>query len=100
MTNAKQIAATIKQQLGGARFCIMTGAKQFSYSEDGSLNFRIPRTKNIRAIRITLDADDTYTMTFFSIRKLDCKVVHEVSGVYCDQLQSVFTSKTGLYTRL
>lgn len=100
MNNAAQIAGTIKQQLGGGRFAVMTGAKNFSYSEDGSLNFHIPRTKNIRAVKVTLDADDTYTMTFMSIHKYNVKTVAEVSGVYCDQLQSVFTEKTGLYTRL
>jgi hypothetical protein len=67
------VAHTILAQLGGRRFCAMTGAKQFVGSET-SLMFTLPGTPgfvlhNIRKVRITLDPSDTYTMTFFRLQK-------------------------------
>ena len=46
----KQIADTILEQLGGGRFILMTGAKDFSFGEAGELNFRLTLGK-WRAVR-------------------------------------------------
>lgn len=99
-----QVAATILQQLGGGRFAVMTGAREFLAGEN-SLMFRLPQnaSRRVRKVRITLDASDTYTMEFIGRmpghRDLLC-VLKTVPGVYCDQLQSIFTAETGLYTKL
>lgn len=100
MSDNKQIAETILAQLGGNRFKAMTGASSFSYG-NACLTFRIgSNPKKIKAVRITLEPSDTYKMEFLAIRKFEVKTLSEVSGVYCDMLQDIFTEKTGLYTKL
>lgn len=96
----KQVAETILSQLGGNRFIAMTGASSFSYG-DACLNFRIgSNPKKVKAVRITLEPSDTYKMEFLTIRKFEVKTLSEVSGIYCDMLQEIFTNHTGLYTKL
>ena len=97
---AHEIEQEILRQLGGNKFIAMTGAKNF-IAGDGILAFRIPKALNgINAVRITLNSLDLYDMKFFRIYGFDMKQVAEVNGVYNDQLQSIFTAKTGLYTHL
>jgi hypothetical protein len=118
MENAerKQIAETILSQLGGKRFVIMTGAKDIAFGPNGELQFKLPKgTKNkANYVKIALDfGTDTYTMTFLKTLSTNeiCKRIQEkrndlidtvktVDMVYCDMLQDVFTSNTGLYTSL
>jgi len=102
--NAAQI---ILAQIGGNVFARMTGAKNFvsGTNPNGTpyLMFSIPAastTNKANRVCITLDASDTYTVTFQSLRSLKLKTISEVSGVYADQLRAVFTSATGLYTSL
>jgi hypothetical protein len=94
-------AEEVLQQLGGRRFIAMTGAKNFVKNDkDKSITFKIPRAKDgITHVMITLNASDTYTVNFLSIRGNNIKQ-KPVKGVYNDQLQSVFTQYTGLYTSL
>jgi hypothetical protein len=95
-----QVANTILVQLGGQKFCAMTGAKKF-IADDHSLAFAIPAAKDrINKVRITLDFSDTYTVQFYAIRGTKFRIVSESTGVYFDQLQSIFTEATGLYTSL
>ncbi|AGR48121.1 hypothetical protein SmphiM12_489 [Sinorhizobium phage phiM12] len=95
------VANTILAQLGGNRFRMMTGAKNFVGAAD-SLMFQIPTSKKINKVRVTLTADDLYTVEFmnFSMKKLACVTLKTVEGIYFDMLQEVFTEATGLYTRL
>jgi hypothetical protein len=89
-------AQTVLQQLGGRMFLMMTGAKQFVAGAD-TLAFRIgSNAKRISKVAVTLGADDLYTVTFYRA----AKAVAVREGIYCDQLQAVFTTETGLYTRL
>jgi hypothetical protein len=97
---AHEIEQEILRQLGGNKFIAMTGAKNF-VAGDGILAFRIPKALDgINAIRITLTSLDLYDLKFFRIYGADMTLVAEVNGVYNDQLQSIFTAKTGLYTHL
>lgn len=98
MDENKYIAETIVQQLGGNKFKVMTGASSFSYG-DKTLSFRIKGSK-IKAVRIILEPSDTYKMEFLKMVNFEVKIVSSADMVYCDQLQSVFTEHTGLYTRL
>lgn len=106
------IPGIILQQLGGHKFVVMTGSKNFV--ADGN-TLRMTLAKNgSRANRlyITLEADDTYTMRFFKYTAprfnsktytfSDEKIteVKTIKGVYCDQLQELFAEVTKLYTRL
>lgn len=96
------IAQTILSQLGGNRFCAMTGAKNLLNGGD-YLQFDVPGARQRgNKCRIVLTADDLYNMEFykFSARTLECVKVHEQTGIYADQLQRAFTAATGLYTKL
>lgn len=92
----------IYDQLGGNRFKAMTGAKNFCYSEkEKFLSFSIGRnSKGINRVKITLTAQDDYTMQFASVRGTNYNIKKTVEGVYCDMLQDVFTMETGMYTKL
>lgn len=95
-----QIATTILNQLGGSRFLAMTGAKLLSYGER-SLNIRFPAAKGgVNHLRVTLDADDTYTMRFGKLRNINYTEVDSLRSIYADQLASIFTATTGLHTSL
>ena len=93
---------TLLQQLGGNKFIVMTGAKNLMVDkEEKSLHMRIGKnSKGINHLKITYMPDDTYTMDFGRIRKLDYKVVRSVTNVYAEALQDVFTEVTGMYTSL
>lgn len=98
------IANTILEQLGGNKFRAMTGAKDFIGTED-ALRFRLPRGAKggINKVEVKLDPSDTYTVTFYKAGRAPAfrlDVVKALEGVYCDQLQAVFTEATGLFTRL
>lgn len=98
-------AKIILQQLGGQRFITMTGSKRFLDLGNG-LRMSLARNKTqANRLEIHLDKEtDTYTMRFYRrIEKKNFDIVtteitnHE--GVYCDMLEEIFTSVTGLYTR-
>lgn len=98
-----EVATEIKRQLG-PQFCIMTGAHSFAGSPDelGALSFRLPRNdfnaKRINAVRIVLNYNDTYTVTFFKTHGTSIKTISEQSDVYCDDLRAVFYKHTNLIT--
>jgi len=99
-TQNTTIAETILHQLGGRRFIVMTGSKNFIAGKN-SLSMKIPRNKSgANYLRITLTSMDDYTMEFISIRGTEMKTKKTSEGVYCDQLQDLFTYHTGLYTQL
>ena len=97
---AYEIEQETLRQLGGNKFIALTGAKNF-VAGDGVLAFRIPKaSQGINAVRITLMPSDTYNLKFFRIYGADMKLMAEADDIYNDQLQSIFTAKTGLYTHL
>ena len=99
------IAKTILEQLGGSHFTMMTAAKNFLAMESG-LAFAIPgkgfAKDGINELHVILDASDTYTVRAFRVRRSkgipNATLISEHSGVYNDNLQSVFTGLTGLDT--
>ncbi len=106
------IAQTILEQLGGNKFIAMTGSRNF-VSDGNTLRMQLAKNcSKANRLYITLDADDTYTMHFFMYRagRFNSKTctfsqdkqedVYKVSGIYCDQLQEIFTRITGMYTHL
>lgn len=100
-----QIAQTILNQLGGRRFILMTGVKNRLATESG-LRMDLPRNSSgANRFEVTYDQGmDMYNLHFYRIRMnrktWDCtvKTVVEFTGIYCDQLQEIFTEVTGLYT--
>ena len=96
------VAATILTQLGGPRFIAMTGANRFLRGIH-SLSFRLPANfarRGINHIRITLDADDTYSVFFGRVRGTRYNIISQHGMVYADGLQRLFRDQTGLDTSL
>lgn len=98
------VAKTILEQLGGGRLMAMTGARNFVGSEN-SLSFKLPNTRDfvkngVNYVRVVLDPSDTYTVTFSRVRGLKVVEIASHSDVYCDQLQDIFETETGLFTSL
>lgn len=95
------LAETILKQLGGNRFCMMVGANRLIAHKDG-LSFRIGRNcKNVNYVKVTLMGDDTYGMKFSYVTKNGEKIKKEIeSGIYCDQLEEIFRTYTGMETRM
>lgn len=107
-THQMEVAETILQQLGGRKFEVMTGARNFVGSATG-LSFRLPGSggfcKNgINVVRIELEPSDTYTVTFLRMRKsqgIPCATFTSIHhDIYFDALRSLFTRETGLAVSL
>jgi len=98
MTNSgKQIAEAILEQLGGARFTQLTGAKHLTYGDD-YLRFRLPRgfAKNkATAVRIKLVGDEHYELTFYKVRGTNVTTISEHTPIP-ENLREIFTHDTGL----
>ena len=94
------IANEILNQLGGKHFIALTGAQNLAGGEN-SLQFKIGSgAKNqIKWVRIELTDGDDYMMKFYKSVKSMPVLVSEIDGVYCDQLQEIFTEQTGFYTK-
>ena len=96
-----EIAEEILRQLGGNKFCVMTGAKNFGGGEN-YLSMKIGRnSSNSNHLTITLNSMDLYDMKFFKFSK-DGRTssVKEYKGLYNDMLRDQFTAHTGMYTSL
>ena len=95
------IATEILNQLGGNRFLVMTGSKNLVAMENG-LRMNLSRNKaGAKWLSVKLNGLDLYDLDFFTADKdLNIKSKAKFENVYCDQLQSIFTQVTGLYTKL
>ena len=109
MSTSFEIAETIIRQLAGSfgKLSAMTGAKNFLHGHTtdgavGGVSFKFPKPGKGRPnfCRITLDADDTYTIEFGATRGYDYKVISKQSGMYADMLTEHFETTTGLYLSL
>jgi len=107
-----QVANTILLQMGGAgKIKAMTGAKNFTALPSG-VSFQFPNRKGPNYVKVTLEADDTYTVEFgkkagvqaLMSGKVDVdniyKKLSEHKDIYFDQLKDLFESETGLYLSL
>lgn len=98
MATDTTVAQTILAQLGGRRFITMTGARNFIGYRD-SLVFQLPQNaKSIFKVVIRLTPMDVYTLEFW--KRNTTEPFDVVNGVYDDMLEDIFTTHTGLYTRL
>jgi hypothetical protein len=101
MSTDMRVAEEILRTLGGNKFRVMTGAKHLA-GDENSLSMRIGRnSSNSNYLKITLNSMDLYDMEFAKLTKMgEKKSVTEYSDVYNDMLTDVFTSHTGMYTKL
>ena len=95
------VAKTILEQLGGNKFRVMTGAKNFMGFAEG-LVMKIGRnSSNSNYLKITLNMMDLYDMEFAKVTRMgEKKSVTEYNDVFCDSLVEVFERHTGMYTKL
>ena len=95
------VATTILDQLGGNKFRVMTGAKNFM-DHGNALSMRIGRnSSNSNYLKITLNDSDLYDVRFSKVTKMgEEKSVREFNDVYNDMLVEIFESHTGMYTSL
>lgn len=95
------VAKTILSQLGGNKFRVMTGAKNF-LDHGNALSMRIGRnSSNSNYLKVSLNSMDLYDVHFSKLtRKFEEKSVKEYNDVYADSLVEIFESHTGMYTRL
>ena len=95
----KRQAGIMLKQLGGNKFIMMTGAKNFGVGPKGA-GFKIGRnSKGVNFVRIDLK-NDLYDMEFFQVRAGKMKLKSKVKQIFADQLQDMFTKHTGMYTSL
>jgi hypothetical protein len=97
-----EIAKTILTQLGGAKFALMTGAKNF-IAYPSAVTFQLPSNfarNGINRVRIELSPSDLYTLTFSRVRGLKVFYESKLEGIYCDRLRETFTGVTGLDVQL
>ena len=96
-----RVAKTILEQLGGNKFRMMTGAKNFMGFAEG-LAMKIGRnSSNSNYLKITLNSMDTYDMKFCKLtRKFEEKSVKEYKNIHDEHLRLMFTKHTGMYTKL
>lgn len=104
-------AKIITEQLGGLRrVSVMLGIgsspKYHWYNLTGAhgpgVGFTFPNKQSSKGnvCEIKLDASDTYTVSFFSVRNFEKKLVRKLSDIYADSLVTVFERQTGLYLHL
>lgn len=98
-----EVVNTILQQLGGNRFIVMTGAKQFVAIELGlmlTLPARLAKL-GINKVRVELDASNTYTMTTLKVnaRRDTAIEVQREMLIHCYRLEATFEGMTDVYTR-
>ena len=97
----KEIAQTIINQLGGRRFMLMTGVKQFIMEECG-VSFKIGRNGS-KSNHVVVEYDygrDLYNLVFGKIYNGTYKELERTDGIYFDMLEELFENYTGLYLRL
>jgi hypothetical protein len=93
------IATTILNQIGGNKFIAMVGANNMVY-DTNSLSFKFKMFPKANYLKIKLESNDTYTMTFMKITPSKFFTVKEFNMVYADKLASIFSDFTGLRTHL
>ena len=111
-TRAQEESAEILRQLGGNKFQVMTGAKNFGYSVDKNgntnLQFKIGRNcKNVNQVSITVNGLDLYDLEFLNVRlvtkpevELKKKIISAHQNIFCEDLRNIFENSTGLCTSL
>ena len=100
-----EVANEIRHQLAAfGNFAVMIGASNFLGENrgNGALSFKFKAKGHKVAgkcpnwIRITLDADDTYSIEYGRIHGFNFDILRTVSGIYADQMHAEIETTTGL----
>jgi len=99
---SQEIANTIVKQLGGRRFMMMTGVKQFMLGSNGEVSFKLGRNKSkCNHVKIEYDyGRDLYNVVFGRIYNYEYKELERTDGCFFDMLEELFENYTGMYLRL
>lgn len=101
-------AETTINQLGGfGKLKAMVGAHNF-LKDSNWVSFKFKGSKNSNYVKITLEADDTYTVEFWKVFNMNRKTFEikkpkfwsAGKGLYADMLIREFETTTGLYLSL
>lgn len=108
-------AHEIARQIGGGAFYMMGTDRKYALNDGKTLQFNVKcRGSRAKAIRVTLDPDDTYSVTSYKkirhdksipacIRKHlapEYEALETIVGVYCEDLHNTLEKLTGLETRV
>lgn len=112
-------ATTILQQLAGCRnpdgaaqrLVAMIGARDFLALSEGEAGIQFKwdakSRDGVNCVRVILDANDTYTVTFFAVPSLKAMLkgaepreLKRIEMLYSDDLRRVFEETTGLRVKL
>lgn len=102
MFDAKLALNQLTQSENGiSRLNIMVGAYNLA-KDDNSVMFKFKAKSPYNYCKITLDADDTYTLTLQKYVWTRCKMTKEkvISGLYFDMLKNEFEQNAKLYLSL
>lgn len=89
------VAHEIKRQIGPVAFMLMGTKVSSFFGGEKFLQFKIgSNEKKIASIRVTLELNDTYKVSFYNRTG---KIINEVDDVYVDMLHGIIESNTGLY---
>lgn len=94
---ACQIAMTSIDHLGGYKaLIVMVNARNFSYSDDGALSFKISGHKKMNFVRVKVNANDLYDLEGLYATAKGIKVVAKETDIFCEDLKDAFERLTGL----
>jgi hypothetical protein len=96
MATDMTIAHEINRQIGNGAF-LMMGTKN-KIGDTNSLKFDIKLCKQYNWIKITLDANDTYTVEFIKVGR--APTIDPVHDVYVEDLHNLISKRTGLALRI
>lgn len=81
---------------------VMIGGTATSSDKDLIITFKAKAKNSAKVVKITLQGNDTYKMTFLKRGKTKYSVVEieTLDGLHGEDLKSVFQDKTGLHLSL
>jgi len=92
---SSQVATTIRDQIGAGAL-MNVGARDFSW-EANSLIFKTGNGRKIRAVTVTLEDSDTYTVRYVEMNRRTYKLDTDTTlrDIYCDQLAEIVIDLAG-----
>jgi len=99
MSNNNSVACKIYDQIGHHAF-VMWGAKNTCASSDKSLTFQVRGSKKFSHVKVTLDANDEYAISFYKFRGASCVATKDLTGIQCEMLTDVIAAFLELAARL
>ena len=98
MSEKYPVAHEILQQLGGNKFRMFTGAKDFVTGDDRLIFGIGSNPKGWQKVQIVLNANDLYDLTFAKLRGGNITKI-EKKDIGVENLVETFEQETGLYTK-